>query len=226
MTIARTIVLLAAALMLGACNLVVSETPVFSAVDSQGAPPFKPGIWASPDPGCDFKTSEPVDSWPKCANGTTIGETAIQGTMDPGSLAATDSSHAPETGPQKVALPYVLAAGDPRVMQVDMKLPDAPLGKFGVFYFVAVHPTAFGADGRITAAEMWIVQCGPPPPPQTSKDSDMTKGMVTQHPLPGLKVDNGECTPVNKAAVLRAAQASHAWADQVGDMHWVREADR
>ena len=56
----------------------------------------------------------------------------------------------------------------------------------------------------------------------TANNSDISKGMVTEHPLPGLKVSNGECTPADKAAVLNAATPSRAWADNVGELHWVR----
>jgi len=214
---AHTLILIAVALMLGGCNLVVSQTPVFQATDAAGAPPFKPGLWASPDPGCDFKESAPLDSWPKCANGSEIHADAIMATVDPTAVTATSDNKA-ASGPKKVALPYVLAAGDPLVMQVDLHIPEAGLGQLGFFYFVAVKPTRFDDDGRITAAQMWPIQCGPPPPPQT------TQTAVTQHPLPGLKVDNGECTPVDKAAVRNAATPSRAWADNVGELHWVRVA--
>jgi hypothetical protein len=222
---ARTLILIAAALMLGGCNLVVSQTPVFQAADASGAPPFKPGLWASPDPGCDFKESAPFDAWPKCANGSEIRPDAIMATVDPSAVTATSDNKA-ASGPKKIAMQYVLAAGDPRVMQVDLHIPEAGLGQLGFFYFVAVKPTRFDDDGRITAAQLWPIQCGPPPPPQTTQTAngnDMTKGMVTEHPLPGLKVDNGECTPADKAAVRDAATPSRAWADNVGELHWVRD---
>jgi hypothetical protein len=225
---AHTLLLLAAALMLGGCNLVVSQTPVFSAADATGAPPFKPGIWASPDPGCDFKASAPLDSWPKCANGSEIGPDAIIGTMQPTPATASSGDKA-GTGPKKVALRYVLASGDPRVLQVDLHIPEAGLGELGFFYFVAVKPTAFDEDGRITAAQLWPIQCGPPPPPQTNQtanSSDTTKGAVTEHPLPGLTISNGECTPAGKAAVHNAATPSRAWADSIGELHWVRAAGK
>jgi hypothetical protein len=219
-------VLAAAAFMLGACNLVVSPTPVFSPADAAGAPPFKPGLWASPDPGCTFDAKAPLDGWPKCANGSEIQPDAMIAKIDPS--AATAQNDKSGSGPRKVALKYVLAAGDPRVLQVDLHIREAGLGELGFFYFVAVKPTRFDADGRITAAQLWPIQCGPPPPPQATPNangSDMSKGMVTQHPLPGLKVDNGECTPVDKDAVRNAAVPSRAWADNIGELRWVRPAD-
>jgi hypothetical protein len=222
---AETILLACAAFLLGGCNLVISETPVFRADDASGAPPLKTGLWASPDPGCAFETADPLDKWPSCANGTMIGPNAIVGTMSTTGITL-DQGKSP-SGPRKVNLPYVLAAGDPRVMQVDMRVPE--LGKLGVFYFVAIHPTAFDADGRITAAEAWPVQCGPPHPPQTTPtaaNDDLSKGLVTEHPLPGLKIENGECRPADKAAVRNAARPSRSWVDHIGEMHWVRSSEK
>jgi hypothetical protein len=224
---AHALILLAATVMLGGCNLVVSQTAVFSPADASGGPPFKPGLWASPDPGCSFDESTRFDSWPKCANGSEIQADALIADVDPTTLTAQTDKTA--SGPKKVALKYVLAAGDPRVLQVDLHIPEAGLGELGFFYFVAVKPTRFDDDGRITAAQLWPIQCGPPPPPQTTQNAngtDMSKGMVTQHPLPGLKVDNGECTPVDKDAVRNAAMPSRAWADNVGELHWVRAAGK
>ncbi len=187
MKAAHTLILLAAALMLGGCNLVVSQTPVFSAADAAGAPPFKPGFWASPDPGCDFKESAPFDTWPKCANGSEIQRDAIVGTMEPTTVTAS-SGDKTASGPKKVALPYVLAAGDPRVMQVDLHIPEAGLGQLGFFYFVAVKPTRFDDDGRITAAQIWPIQCGPPPPPQTTQSTQrQRRDQGRGHPAPAAR---------------------------------------
>ena len=217
----RTIIVIAAALLLGGCNLVVSDTPVFQPGDAAGAPPLKPGLWAAPDPGCAFEAASPLSKWPDCANGTVIGPNAIVGTLTATGVTLENGKPPPKT----VRLPYVLVAGDPRVMQVDMRMPE--LGKLGVFYFVALHPTAFDTDGRITAAQAWPVQCGPPPPAnETPTEKDPTKGFVTEHPLAGMKLENGDCHPAGRAVVLTAASASRAWIDRIGEMHWVRAGER
>ena len=58
-----------AALLLGACNMVHSDHPLFTAADAAGAASFRPGVWADPDPGCDFDPNLPVKQWPDCAHG-------------------------------------------------------------------------------------------------------------------------------------------------------------
>jgi hypothetical protein len=214
-TLKLTLVL-CAALGLGACNLVMSQTPMFTTADAVHAPGLRPGVWTSPDAKCDFKTSDPVDKWPSCANAGLIDAEAIRPT--PGSQAAAQQ--------QIDKVPYVLAAGDPRVMQVEIKLvlvKDAPATTF--FYYVALTPTAFDQDGRIVAAQLWPIQCGPPPPqPKTTDQNTDPADMVTKRPLPGMKVDKGVCTPADKAAILGAARPSRAWADSVGTLKWVKDA--
>ena len=222
--ILKAAALVAAALALGGCNLVVSPTPVFSAADAGGAPPLRPGVWAAPQPNCDFKPADPLAAWPQCAGGAVITDTAFVAAVDPSSLGTSSQPPAPAAAKPQMNVPYILAAGDPRVLQIDMELPLDPAAKTRFFYFVALRPTARDADGRIVAAEMWPIQCGPPPPPKPASSSgEVDQGNVTDHPLPGMKVDKGMCTPADKAAVLNAAVASRAWADQTGALHWVRD---
>jgi hypothetical protein len=218
----RTMALLTVALLLGGCNLVVSETPVFNTADAAGAPPLKPGIWAAPQPNCDFKPSAPLAEWPKCAGGAEITPTAIIAAADPSVLASPDQGAPAAAKTMKV--PYVLAAGDPRILQIHFVLPIDPAIKAAFYYFIALRPIAHDADGRITDAEAWLVQCGPPPPPSADSSGKADQGGLTNHPLPGMKVEKGQCTPDGKAAVINAAVPSRAWAgDQVGTLHWVRD---
>ncbi len=215
-TILRLAVVLCAAFGLGACNLVVSQTPMFAGADASHAPGLRPGVWAAPEPKCEFKASDPVNQWPSCANPGIIDTDAIR--PMPGSQAAAQQ--------QIDKVPYVLAAGDPRVMQVEIKLTlvkDAPATTF--FYYVALTPTAFDHDGRIVAAQLWPIQCGPPPPqPKTTDQDTDPSDMVSKHPLPGMKVDKGVCAATDKAAILGAARPSRAWADQISTLKWVKDA--
>ena len=93
-----------------------------------------------------------------------------------------------------------------------------------IYLFIAVKPTAQDGEARITKAEAWFIQCGPPPPKPKdgSPDTNDPKAYGTKHPLPGMVMDNGECSPKDKAAVRGAAGPSRAWADPVMEMRWVR----
>ena len=62
----RGVALLAAAALLGGCNMVTTSTPLF-AVEA-GSPKLKPGVWATPDAACVFDPNEPAERWPSCAS--------------------------------------------------------------------------------------------------------------------------------------------------------------
>jgi len=140
----RTLLLAAAAISLGGCNLVYSETPLFTAADARGAPQFRPGVWAERKDGCEVDTSRPVDEWPECAGGAVITPTAIE-----------------EKDDKPTSTNYLLAGGDPQVMQLAVELdPKKP----AIFMYAGVRPLERDPGGMIVEAELWIAQCGPPPP--------------------------------------------------------------
>ena len=63
----RILIALAAASLLGGCNMVMSETPWFSVADQTGAPQLREGVWVEPGANCAFIKDDPVDKWPTCA---------------------------------------------------------------------------------------------------------------------------------------------------------------
>lgn len=146
----RALLLLTALAGLGGCNLVYSETPLFSAVDARGAPQFRPGVWAQRAPGCDFDPARPIAEWPECADGTILTAT-----------------HITEPGKEKDATEYVLAGGDPQVMQLKVELEP---GKPVIYFYAGVRVDRTDAQGRIVEAASWIAQCGPPPPKSVEAD--------------------------------------------------------
>lgn len=140
----RFLLLTAASLLLGGCNLVVAELPIFTAADTQGAPQLKPGVWLSRDPACEVDTTKPVAEWPACADPSIITADSIAG----------------KGGPES-AMPYILAGGDPQVLQMKIQMdPEKP----ALFMFAGLQVLRSDAQGRIVEARTWGVQCGPPPP--------------------------------------------------------------
>ena len=223
---------LAAAAMLGGCNIVVSPTPVFTLADSAGAPEFHPGLWATPRPGCTFDDSTPVARWPDC-----VDTFVVQGGLlrDVGDKAK-----------GKPGTPYVIAAGEPLVVQARMDT-DVQAGanvsssrgaaasasasvsvtqsEPPPYIFLAVHPLAFDDRRRMVRIEAWPVLCGPPPPTDPPGTPPQKQSSVTRHPFPGLTIQDQVCTPDGKAAVLGAAKASRAFSvDQIQTSHWVRDS--
>jgi len=124
---------LCAVLLLGGCNMVHSDHPLFAAKDAAGAPTFRPGIWAAPDPGCDFDPNLPVKAWPQCAHGDAAPTAEPGGTM-------------------------LIVAGKPLLIQFSSAPGNDPVA----FFYGAIEPLRLDAQGRIVAMKAWPVQCGPP----------------------------------------------------------------
>ena len=55
----RLLFVLAAALMLGGCNMVYAEQPLFTAADAASAPAMRPGLWSKRTADCVLLTCCP-----------------------------------------------------------------------------------------------------------------------------------------------------------------------
>jgi len=194
----RPLVLALAALLGGCGNIVYSEAPLFSRADHAGVPAFRPGLWAMPEPNCDFDPALPFAAWPSCANGTPMDKRGpVEGSV------------------KKSSSEYLIAAGDPLIVQHGAKDEHQ-------FFYTALKPMAFDARRRITGAEMWPVQCGPPPP---GDDAKATNRRLTLELQPGLEAQGDNCLVRDRAALLAAARASRAWSPETITARWMREGD-
>lgn len=224
----RLLLVLAAALMLGGCNMVYAEQPLFTAADAAGAPAMRPGLWSKRAADCVFDGAKPIADWPECADPVLVTADRMG---DPGK-------------PDKQGA-YILAGGDPRVLQMELEMdPDKP----AIWIFVGVKPLKTDAEGRITEARTWMVLCGPPPPPRPETpdaaipenetpeqaeariQADIAATVaagVTREPLPGLEVKEGMCVARERDPVRNAARASLAWDDgEPSIIYWVRDGTR
>lgn len=200
----RLILILACALALGGCNFVYSERPLFTAADARGAPQLRPGVWMKPEKDCVFDRSRPVTAWPACAGGMLVRPGVLQ-----------------EPGEAKKTLPYLLMAGDPPLFQ-------APIDnekKTPVYGYGGLDIAKRDARGRVTEFSFWVAQCGPPPP--KPKPDDPHPRYVTEHPLPGLTVDekSGMCRADAQGPIRAAVKASQAWDDDKRPAVWVRDGE-
>ena len=205
----------AACLSLQACAIVGSDKPLFFAADAAAAPALRPGLWAMPESDCkDFDPAQPADKWPQCANLIVVKPTTIGGNekQDDGSI-------------KKRELSYVLAGGDPRILQLTApadKKPDEPN-----YLFMAVKPMKSDEQGRLIQGQVWLVLCEPPPNP----GNPLAKHKA--EPMPGMKVlpDDKGCLAERPAAVRAAAESTAKWLkdEDIGDavivVHWVRDGD-
>ncbi|MEO7634820.1 MAG: hypothetical protein ABIS38_04125 [Sphingomicrobium sp.] len=141
-TILRLLPLLGA---LGACNMVISEKPMFDGHDRSTLIP-RDGIWLAEVEDCRFDSSKPEPVWPKCA---------VRAIVDNGGrqLQVSDGKG------QSQRLAAIFTPGAPVIVQgqwVDQAKRPAK-----VFYgFFGLEAGAIGSDRRFGTATMWPVACG------------------------------------------------------------------
>jgi hypothetical protein len=218
----RSLLLLTALLLLGACNMVVTKDPLFSKADPPLA--LREGIWREPSDGpCDVDESKPLADWPGCAKGSVIAKGKVGGweTDDKGVRTWRTSD-------------VVFAAGRPAVAQVhltdlEMKgVGDLPI-KPSFYLYLVIRPTKTDDAGRIIAYTGWPIFCGPPPPDGSKGPDGTSPRMGTLQPLPGLTMDKdgANCTTASQDVLRAAGAASEAWAESGSTTvtHWVRDGD-
>ncbi|MDP3175545.1 MAG: hypothetical protein Q8M88_14025 [Phenylobacterium sp.] len=190
------------ALSLGACsNLVYSDQPLFTATDSAGAIPMRPGVWmVSGDAECAFDAAAPLATWPECAEGKAVTRREAR----QGAAAFVDDD-------------AMIAGGDPMVVQDPGDAPETRTSYFGL------RVTRLDARSRAVEFAVWLVHCGPPPPPDPA---DPDRPSVTDRPLPGLEVRDANCVAHDKEAVRGAARASEAWDHGGARFRWIRDGRR
>ncbi len=209
----RILLGLCVALLLGACNRVHTDHPLFFAEDARGAPLLRNGLWVvedslgavADDEPCRFDARKPVTRWPDCAEWMLVRD---------GELLGYDR----EKGGQGswTSVPFVLAKGEPAVLQIGVTGDDGPT----TYSYFGLQPIRSDAGG-VVAFHSWPVLCGPPPPPAKK---DEKPRFVTLEPLPGLTVVEDNCTADAAGPVRAAAAASRAWTDDaVGGARWIRD---
>ncbi|MDO9222808.1 MAG: hypothetical protein Q7U20_03750 [Caulobacter sp.] len=195
-------------LLLGACNRVHSDQPLFFAGGAPDAPRLRDGLWVieSGDEPCRFDRARPVTRWPDCADWMLVRGGEILGYDAPGKGDVTGVG-------EWTSIPYVLAPGAPLILQLAMRED----GKVDYQYF-GLDRIA-GVDQDIAAFAIWPVQCGAPPPPAPQGEKPR---YVTLTPLPGMILKDDGCTTDSADAVRAAAGPSRAWTEDSGKARWVR----
>eukprot|EP01030_Chromulinospumella_sphaerica_P017172 gene17172-16994_t len=206
----------ALAASLSACNMVVTTEPTFLAED-QGKPTLREGLWVNEEKDCKFDIKAPAAKWPECAHWIVVKDSAMTGVSEKG---------------EAFNVPFVLAAGDPRVLQI--RIEDDKKGEDGkaaaLYLYMGLKPLKTDTEGRITSYRGWIVQCGPPPP-KDAKKPDGNPRYGTLKPSPGMIMDSdlSGCAPESKAALIKAAGLSEHF-EELGAggeaSRWVRDGDQ
>ncbi|HEX2559095.1 hypothetical protein [Phenylobacterium sp.] len=203
----RALLVALASLMLSACNVVMSEEPLFTDADAKRAPPFRDGAWVSMTAECQAQWHAPKAAPPPCAE---------HGEVRGGRLVP------PDDPAQSV---IVAGGGEPLIVQVQFTPEEASTGEpFRIHIFGALKPTRRDDQGRIVEARRWLVLCGEPPP-GAGQDSLRREEHLTKKLLPGLILDKelGICRARTAAVVRNAARASEAWDVEKAVVRWVSD---
>jgi hypothetical protein len=211
---------MAAALALGGCNVVQTTTPLYTAADAKGAPLLKPGLWRTE--GVCARQTPPS---PTCV------EPPLMVSADRFSVVIPPNVPAEQRNSEigrivQQGFPYELIATDPLVLQTNAHGPDTPGGPATDHYVYAVlEPLERDPDGRIIAAQFWLVQCGPAPKPgDANYGASDDEHYVTNHPLPGLTMVGEMCAPRDRKAFEAAAKAGRSLSDTPYRVRRVQDA--
>jgi hypothetical protein len=229
---------------LSACSVVVSTEPWFTEADAQPVPAFRDGLWVSAEPECRFDETRPAERWPGCASAS-----FVRGN-EHWSMQWNDVDHRGRRrrtfagwelhGPPPGAL--FVANGDHLIVQFQAEEEAAAASPDETdtageeqdslaYMYVALRPLRRDENGKLTATEMWSVQCGPLPEKRPSQgrrhrsDDDqpaLTEGNVTDRPFAGLTVGENVCTAESVSALRNAAVLSEALQPPT-QQRWVRE---
>lgn len=208
----RILLGLCVVLLLGGCNRVHTDHPLFFASDAPDAPRLRDGVWLieDGDDDCRFDERKPATRWPDCADWMLVrgGEFLSYGKPRKGDLTGTGDW---------TSLPFVLSDGGPPILQIGVIE-----GETRDYQFYGVEPTARSESG-ITALTGWPVMCGPPPPAETMIEGK--RRYVSLDLLPGLTLTNeNDCSAADAIAVRNAAGASREWVGEEGfSARWVRD---
>jgi len=215
----RIVLVMAALSLLGACNVVMTKTPLFTKADAAGGPKLRPGVWSeAPDSDCAVDEGKPLPDWPECANGFVV--------IDDGTFGGYSKQDGKRVWTTVSAL---LVGGEPMVFQIHATGDASPATVPDVYVYSGLAAAKLDAQGRIIATLSWPVQCGKPPPAD-AKTPDGGQRTGKLEPLPGMVMDadGSNCTTTSPAALRAAAKASRAWTvpGETSAAHWVRDGDK
>ena len=178
--------------VLGACNMLISETPMYSDADPAKIAP-RNGLWLSPNRGCEFDKGQPESAWPDCAMWIVV--------RDQGSAMLLSDGKK-----QVEALSGFFAAGEPTILQARW-IDTAKESRKPYYGFYALEPHQVGPDGIFSAATIWVVECGT----QANRNAEIV-------PFPGI---GPECRATSKDAIRMAAEKSRR-TDTMEEWRWLR----
>lgn len=190
--IARALLLLLCA-ALGACNVALSEQPLFPEAQRSTKLVLEEGLWLMADDECEIDTAKPRKTWPSCADWMVLkgGKVAIVSDTEPG----------------EEPLEVFIVDGNPPLIQGKIRTNGART----LYGYLVIETVAFSPANKLTAINIWPVPCGT----QDSKGGPGAK--IT--PYPGF---GEECYTTSVHALRAAAAKGRAPDHDVVQWRWIR----
>jgi hypothetical protein len=228
---------------LSGCNMVVSEEPWFTEAEAQPKPKLRDGLWVNAAPDCRFDEARPAERWPDCAEPAFVrgGETWTM-RWDPGEPGQSRRIFAGWESGDPFSGGLLVTNGDHLIVQDKFgdELGEAPPGETEEgnsqgYMYAALRLRRQDEQGKVTAMEMWAVQCGPISEPERSAaerrrlrdDPDYAEeaNYVTDDPFSGLTIVDNNCIAESAEAVRNAAVLSEALRPPT-QLRWIRDGWR
>lgn len=186
----RFLVVLLVGLLLSGCayNRVMSEAQLFGPREFAEGPSLKPGLWRQRH--CVPKRDS--DVLPECS-------AIVVGADGRATIEGQAVSVVELDGP---ATRMDIAGGDPLIFPLLWAVEDKP----SRYLYFGAKAKAWDEMGRLTALQIWEVECGPPPSRAYNK---RTGSFVTQYPSPGLVIQDDNCLASSANVVRRAAKDTY-----------------
>jgi len=178
--------------LLGACNMVISETPVFTEADIGTMLP-RDGLWLADDPKCRFDSAKAESEWPECALWIVVRHSGREMLVSNGKG-------------ESERVTAVFTGGTPAIVQGEW-IDEAKEPRRPYYVFYAMDSREPDSEGRFTRALVWPVKCGT----QETPNGDI-------RPFAGI---SAECRPSSKDAIRSAAELSRG-DEESKEWRWLR----
>jgi len=185
--------LVLACVLLGGCNAVIADHPLFVEADRSTTLVLEDGLWYRVDSECEVDLSKPRASWPNCADWMIF--------KDSKAIKSSDVKADEETED------LMLVDGNPPLIQARVRTN----GSATVYGFLALEPIKRSASGKLILVDVWAVPCG------TQEAGAGPSAKIT--PYPGI---SEECRTDSSEAVRAAAPKGRKSDEDLVRWQWVR----
>jgi len=178
-------------LLLGACNMAISDHPMFGEKQRSKKVVLENGIWLQAKDDCVFDRKLPKEEWPTCAGWLELRDNRV--------VAASDASEG--------ELPQAILIVDGKPPLVQAPVETRP--NITIYGYLAIEPILYSKLHRVTEARIWPIPCG---------ISIGTGASPKVDPYPGF---SAECIPTTVEALRHAASKGPADPSDVVNVVWI-----